>query len=98
MAVIIRDANKFGSLTPDALDRFQRENNLILPEDYKAFLLEANGGLPQPEIIDFQENTRITSSDVHYLYGIHSGPNWSRLRVAIEVFRDRIPLEFIPIG
>lgn len=36
-------------VTTAELDQFEREHNLIIPEVYRAFLLEHNGGSPSPE-------------------------------------------------
>jgi hypothetical protein len=96
--VIFKDANQFGKLHDDALTHFEDSHHLKLPEDYRAFLLKYNGGTPSPDIIDFVEDGRETSSDINYLYRIHEGPYWASLEYGLETFQGRIPEPFISIG
>ena len=94
----IEDANEFGELTPEQLVEFEQRYRLKLPEDYRSFLLEFNGGRPKPEIIDFIQNGDDQSDIVNYLGGIHNGEYWARLEWQIDSLKDRVPKGFIPIG
>ena len=93
----IEDANRFGKLTPEQLFEFEQMHELKLPDDYRSFLLEHNGGRPNPEIIDFIQYGRSQSDIVNYLGGIHNGEYWSRLEWHINSLKGRIPSGFIPI-
>lgn len=44
----ILGANPYGTLDEDRLVQFEFELGVRLPEAYRAFLLEHNGGIPQP--------------------------------------------------
>jgi hypothetical protein len=43
---MIENKNEFGKLQEIELIDFEKENNIKLPEDYRDFLLEFNGGIP----------------------------------------------------
>lgn len=91
----IKQLNSFGELTPDRLARFEREHILRLPEDYRQFLLEYNGGIPGPEdTIDFEGG----SSDLQCLYGISDGDNVASLERNLEDIKEWGIDEGLPIG
>jgi hypothetical protein len=59
--ITIRDSAE--PVSPDQLDQIERRLNLLLPAEYRAFLLRANGGVPEPRLfhyiaIDEDEGTR----------------------------------------
>jgi hypothetical protein len=59
--ITIRDSAE--PLSPDQLDQIERSLNLRLPAEYRAFLLRANGGVPEPKLFhyiatDEEEGTR----------------------------------------
>jgi cell wall assembly regulator SMI1 len=97
MPMVIESPNEFGTLDENALVHFEKQHGIRLPADYRAFLLEHNGGEPNPNMIDFLESGRLQSDIVRFFYGIHSGPEWARLDLSIEAFKGRMPDEFIPI-
>jgi hypothetical protein len=91
----IKQSNPFGELTPDRLDRFEREHALHLPEDYRQFLLEHNGGIPTPEdTIDFEGG----SSDIKCFYGISDGENEASLERNLKDIKEWGIDEGLPIG
>ena len=48
MSATILRSNIYGPLTVEMLEDFERELKAQLPDDYRAFLLQHNGGTPQP--------------------------------------------------
>lgn len=87
----IEQPNEFGMVDMKEMIAFEQENEIKLPQDYKAFLIENNGGKPVYE----------GNSDgilVDWFYGFHEGPAWSTIYYAIDVFHSRIPSWFFPIG
>jgi hypothetical protein len=44
----IRDDNLLGPLDPARVQEFERRHSVDLPTDYKSFLLEHHGGVPNP--------------------------------------------------
>jgi hypothetical protein len=97
-AIEIEGANEFGELLPEQLLEFEQRHNIKLPEEYRSFLLQFNGGRPKPEIIDFIQYGDDQSDMVNYLGGIHNGEYWASLEWHIDSLKSRIPKGFIPIG
>jgi len=94
----IEKSNEFGKLAPEKLDEFEQTHGFKLPDDYRSFLLEFNGGYPIPEIIDFIQYGKSQSDIVNYLCGIHNGEYWASLEWHINILKNRVPSGFIPIG
>lgn len=79
------------------LIQFELDFGVSLPESYRQFLLQHNGGHPQPDAFPIQDNPHDTHGLVHYFLCIQSGdvyhlPDW------IKRYRNRIPASFIPIA
>jgi hypothetical protein len=89
--------NPYGATTPDAIAQFEARWGVMLPLEYKQFLLTSNGGMPIPENFEIPgfhgQGSALTS-----FYGIHDGPEHNRLDRACEVHKDRIPADLIPIA
>ena len=96
MNLTMQGANKFGSLTTHELDQFAQQLPSSLPLDYREFLLQYNGGQPEPAtfLIDAEQGT----TDLQWLYGLHDGPDWANLWRARDVYHNRVPSELLPIG
>lgn len=88
----IRHSNEFGKLGIQDLVDFEETNDIKLPEDYKQFLIEHNGGRPHPCI------SPIAKSDVQWIYGMVYEPNYASLFWHIEIFQKRIPNWYFPIA
>ena len=88
----ILDSSRFGPLNEQALNEFEKKYSIKFPAAYRSFLLNHNGGSPRPNCNPTPE------TDVNWIYGIHSGPNWARLGDTIECFKGRIPQGAIPIA
>lgn len=72
MNPVIEDSNRFGRLAEEPLAAFEASLGGRLPEDYRAFLLEHNGGRPRPATFTISKGEGETN--VHTLYGLHDGP------------------------
>ena len=92
----IEGSNRYGPLAEDVLSVFERAIGSSLPEAYRDFLMQHNGGKPKPDYFD------ITGSGdgdrLHGVYGIHDGPEYLQLAHALETFRSRLPPGIIPIA
>ena len=86
----IRHSNEFGPIRLQDIVDFEEENNIKLPEDYKQFLIEHNGGQPFPCISPI--------SDVQWIYGMVHEPNYASLFWHIDIFQRRIPGWYFPIA
>lgn len=89
---MIESANEFGNLQKVELNDFEKENNIILPDDYKSFLLEFNGGVPNPN------KNRKPSAVVTYILGMHNGDYYASLYKHIDMFKGRLPVSTFPVA
>jgi hypothetical protein len=65
-----------------------------LPEPYRAFLLQNNGGSPVKDCFNFKEST--TGSDLRRFLGI-TGESLD-LPSTLAIYKGRLPARFFPIG
>ena len=79
------------------LDDFEGQARIRLPDTYRRWLLQNNGGRPDPKRIEFIENGIPTASDVHWIYGLGK-PDWADLSDAFITFKARIPKGLIPVA
>lgn len=72
--------------------------NGVLPDDYKLFLIDRNGGRPAPNRFRFaRPGGRIEDASVHYFFALHSGRVGS-LNGMFARFTGRIPEGHLPIA
>jgi hypothetical protein len=88
----------FGSITARTLDAFESRLELNLPKMYREFLIELNGGTPNPSHVHFLNDDLQASTQLRYLPGIHDGEDWARLPWYVEQYHHRVPIGYIPIG
>lgn len=93
----IEEPNPYGATSPEEITQFEVRWGILLPPDYKQFLLHSNGGMPQPENFAIPGFHGLGSSLTSF-YGIHNGPEHNRLDWACEVHKDRVPADLIPIA
>jgi hypothetical protein len=86
--------NSYKKLTLDDINKFELQFNLVLPPKYKKFLLESNGGAPEPNVFETGEPG---ISCVNGLFGIYTG-GYEDVGVRMGVFDGRLPNGFIPVG
>ncbi|MDY3558383.1 SMI1/KNR4 family protein [Gemmata sp. JC673] len=107
MGEAIRDANRFGPLTEARLAAFESELGAALPDEFRALLLQHNGGVPDRETFD------VPGADggerpFHCFFALHDGP-WDDstpegsqgfpLQEALADFRaDGGPADVLPVG
>jgi len=68
--------------TSERLDVLLAELNLRVPESYREFLTDYNGGRPKSQWF-FVPDLGVWSK-VHHMYGLHDGPDFKRLDKAQE--------------
>ena len=73
--MILEDVGK--KLNQSQIQVFEAKNNVVFPEDYRRFLLNNNGGMPQELVqVTFQFRDKngkqvLQGSDVHYFYDLN---------------------------
>lgn len=90
------DSNKYGILDDKRLILFERKIGARLPEEYRQFLIEHNGGKPSP--CDFKISETEGEDSLHHFYGLHSGPSYLNLEQAYKNHKGRVPTTMIPFA
>ncbi len=85
-------------LTDDGLKAFEQKHSVQLPKNYRDFLLSSNGAFPSPNCVTFEEDERITASDVFCFFAIGDERPGLSLDWHYDTFKDRIPKSTVPIG
>lgn len=87
-------------LSANDLDRFEEAHQRKIPSAYRKFLLEYNGGQPDPS--EFQMRSHANGGDesgaVKRFFGINATEPTLDLAYALETFKDRIPEFVFPIA
>ncbi len=78
----------------EKLSSLMKDIGVDLLEPYRDFLLEQNGGVPVNGIFYYGDGG---SSGVIF-FGVDTGENYNDLKWNYEVYKDRIPKGFFPIG
>jgi hypothetical protein len=93
----IENVNPHGATSSEAIGNFEARWALVLPIEYKRFLLDSNGGYPTPNIFVVPRWYGYGNSVMSF-YGIHDGPKTKRLDWACKVYNERVPADLIPIA
>lgn len=96
MSMVIKDSKK--KLTPEDIESFEGTNTTLLPDNYKIFLQNNNGGRPEPGGFNIRyQDGRIERGSVHYFLSIYDG-DYSNLGGYIKAYFGRIPAGLLPIA
>ena len=95
MTIEIRDPGK--PLTPDQLMALERELGARLPEEYSRFLIDNNGGVPHPNVVDI-EGLVGTPTDVQEFFGIGLEIESSNIMWYMREISERLPEKTLPIA
>ncbi|MBZ0320168.1 MAG: SMI1/KNR4 family protein [Anaerolineae bacterium] len=86
-------------ITDADIQAVEQQLNIKFPDDYRRFLLAHNGGRPKLGVFLIPDDPIPNQSSIlNWFYCIDpTDYNYDILRNA-EIFKDRMPPEFIPIG
>jgi cell wall assembly regulator SMI1 len=109
MTTVNSNNRRYPMLTKTDISAFEQENAVLLPDDYRAFLLKHNGGAPNPRWFDCSDGTDVVHSAVESFFSIYTKPetetglspnmNLTRtIRLYKRTGTSRMPEELIPIG
>lgn len=93
-----------GPLAPDRLQRAEQALGVQLPDDYRRFMLQYNGGCPEPSGFDIRwEGTQTPAPDwrtssLSELYSVTEGEDDSLEYMNRVTFAGRIPKDTLAIG
>jgi hypothetical protein len=78
--------------------RFERGHNLVLPSDYKAFLLKHNGGRPVPPDFLLKLEDEPVHWRVHFFFGLNDREESCCLPWNWEITSETRPAGTLPIA
>jgi SMI1-KNR4 cell-wall len=93
----IKNPNPFGATSLEAIAQFEARWSLMLPFEYKQFLLKSNGGWPAPNVF-MVPGWHGQGSVLDTFYGIHEGRKTDQLDSNCKTYKDRVPGDLIPIA
>ncbi|MEC0714480.1 SMI1/KNR4 family protein [Bacillus haynesii] len=81
-------------LSLEEIEQFETKNNVKLTEKYKKFLLQWNGGYPEPNIFNISDEQGKSVLNVFNSIG----DMYDNLEKVIDIYEYRLPTGFIPIA
>ncbi len=72
------NSNPFGAINSADIDVFEREILAKLPQQYRTYLRDHNGGLPQNRYFNTEENPDVFH-ELRYLFSLNRGPDYRNL-------------------
>lgn len=89
----------FGEITKDAIDEIEELFHVVLPNDYKKFLLKYNGGaVTINEVNELYLDDVNESVNIDVLYGIHTGSKASDIEYWTSEYAEDLFEKTIIIG
>lgn len=71
----ISNPNPYGKLELSKLNEFEKKLGNVLPEPYRDYLLNYNGGKFEHTVFTLPDGD---NSSIHHVFGLHDGPNYSQ--------------------
>jgi cell wall assembly regulator SMI1 len=93
----IAESNKHGPLFMEDLENFEKFLGTRLPEDYRNFLIEHNGGSPEEYLVCWpgsSEPCEVWNDSL----GLHNGPTYARLDSVANGLKDYLPEGVLPFA
>lgn len=96
---MLKDLEEKGRpLNPEEVTRFEKDINQTLPAEYRAFLLDSNGGIPVQDVFSIQNLKDNKEGVVQVFFGIDRKIKSSNLIWNIETYKGRIADDLLPIA
>lgn len=83
-------------LSIEEITEFEKQYNVALPNQYKQFMLDFNGGTIEPAVFKISEEKG--ESVLSAFYAIDDSLRSNLLKKYIYIYDGRLPQGFIPIG
>tara|TARA_R110000868_G_scaffold42938_7_gene144876 strand:+ start:7271 stop:7717 length:447 start_codon:yes stop_codon:yes gene_type:complete len=93
----IEESNIYGPLKIEDLEKFEMAIGHRLPDDYRKFLIEHNGGTPEKYLVCWPGSDE-PSEVWNDTMGLHDGPTYSRLNYAYEGIKEYLPDGILPFA
>jgi hypothetical protein len=93
----IENPNRHGPTSLEEINQFEARWSVVLPPEYKQFLLRSNGGMPVLDAFVIP-GFHGRGSSLNSFYGIHDDAPHHQLERALKTYEDRVPDDLIPIA
>ena len=95
---MLRIVNHGPAVEMSELLDFEVALGATLPQTFRRFLLECNGGLPEPNVVDVK-NLPGSPTDIQVFFGVRRAIETSTLAWNLAVIRERFPnFRLLPIA
>lgn len=87
-------------ITLNQITEIEQRINLVFPEAYKLHLLQQNGGRCKPNVFSFEQDGKITNSDINWFLAIYGG-KYHNLWDDIDTYKldeKRLPTHILSIA
>ncbi len=81
----------------NAIKKMEELFGYKIPNEYIAHLLKFNGGRCEPNIFSFEENGKLTTSDIDWFLALYDG-EFDNLFNYLESYKGKLPNYFLPIA
>ncbi|WP_417383851.1 ankyrin repeat domain-containing protein [Gimesia sp.] len=85
-------------LTPADIQKFETEHQIQLPQLYRDFLMQTNGGIPVPNHLQLKSGGVTTPLDFHYFFGINANNPEQDLKTALKAHTHFPVPGYLPIA
>jgi hypothetical protein len=86
------------SLDVTDLEEFEGQIGIKLPSSYRIFLLNYNGGIPDPYTFPIEDFPLNPYGSLQILYSLRSPHSYSDLLLNFKTYQRRLPIRNLPIG
>lgn len=94
---ITKRLSEFGA-SEEALNQLEARIGSALPDDYRRFMSEFNGGRPEPSGFEFATADGNSDSAIRYFLTFDDGEERYTIQEFLDRYGDRIPQKLLPIA
>ena len=94
---ITKRLSEFGA-SEEMLNQLEAQGGFTLPDDYRRFMSEFNGGRPEPSGFVFATVDGKSDSAVRYFLTLDAREERYTIQEYLDRYRDRIPQKMLPIA
>ena len=86
------------AISPSNIDEFERARDIKLPLEYREFLLNTNGGVPNDVVYPIEGFQLNPFGGLQIFFGVDTGISYASLEVVLDMYAGGIPQGVIPIA
>lgn len=98
MVALLRTFEGGPPLSQEDVSSFENNQGLVLPADYKEFLLATNGGRPERDLFTIKGLEGDSAGRIHLFFGLNDPIASCNLDWNLTVFKQRLPTNLLAIA